>query len=93
MSVGIKGRRQRLTPEAAAKVREDLATCEWGQRGERYALWAARLFVSENTIQRTVQRWAGRVPDGQAPASRETQRALRRTPTAITSKFDSLSVA
>ncbi len=59
------GRRPRVTPETAALIRVDLATCEWGKRGERYAYWAHRLSVSESTIERTVQRWAGRVPDGQ----------------------------
>lgn len=69
MNRSMRGRRQRVTPEAAAAVRADLATCEWGARGGRYALWAELLHVSVSTIQRTVQMWAGRVPDVRRPTS------------------------
>jgi hypothetical protein len=65
LRVTKNGRRLRLTPEVAGQIRSDLASCEWGKRGERYAYWADRLGVSYSTIERTVQLWAGRVPDGQ----------------------------
>lgn len=85
--MSTRGRPPRLTPEVAATVRADLAACPWGQRGERYAYWAERLYVCEGTIQRTVQRWAGRVPDN------EIQRTFSRGDRVITTECNAVSVA
>jgi hypothetical protein len=60
---------RRLSAADEARVRAAFAKIPRGKRGFAYAEWAARLHVSGNTIQRTVQRWAGRVPEGEISAT------------------------
>lgn len=63
-------RARKLSPAQEAAVRNHLAMVPIGRREQAYEDWAAQMGVSVNTIQRTVQRWAGRVPEGAPVATR-----------------------